>query len=354
LEFFDRQILGSSLLAWLIATFVAIAVWALFLLLKRRYAALAARRADRDAATFNVLPRLIDGTTQIFAWGIALYVGARVLSLPASAARLSSIALLLIVSAQAARWAWIVTEHFIDRQRVRRGSHDAAFISSVAVIRFIARVAIWSLLLLFVLDNIGVDVTALVAGLGIGGMAAALAVQSLLKDLIGALSIALDRPFALGDTISVGSVTGKVERLGLKSTRLRSSSGEQIIVPNATLVRGRIRNLTRMATRRAVLVFSVAYETPLDRVRRVSELAADVVRAQPGVRLDRCHLRDFGTSGFNFEAVFLVDDPRADMPGTQQSIYIALVAALSREGVAFACPTQQIEHQAVPTLSQLS
>jgi small-conductance mechanosensitive channel len=350
LEFLDRQFFGNSVQTWLIATAVALVIWLMLPLLKSRRASLE-WRTDRGAG-LSLLLRLINGTMQVFAWAVALYVAVRLLNLPRAVERASTILVLVTAWIQAGRWALIVFDSFMERQRARRGSVDAAFAGSVAVIRFVALVTIWSLVLLLVLDNLGVDITALVAGLGIGGVAIALAAQAVLKDLLGSLSIALDHPFLLGDSISVGPITGKVEHIGVKSTRLRSASGEEITVSNAELVQARIRNFGRMEERRGVLIFSIAYETPSFAVKRVNGIAKRVIEDQPGVRFDRCHFRDFGVNGFTFEAVFFVIDSQMDaLLIVQQSINLALKDALLREGVAMAQPVQRIVTRAM-TLSQ--
>lgn len=354
MEFLDRKFLDNSILTWSIAAMVAIAVWTMLPALKSRCAALRARQPDRKSALDLVLS-LIDGTTQVFAWAVALYLAERLLNLPRAVERGSTVVVLVVAWIQAGRWALIAFDHSMERQRVRRGPADAVFAGSMAVIRFIALVAIWSLVVLLLLDNLGVDVTALIAGLGIGGVAVALAVQALLKDLLGSLSIALDRPFALGDSITIGPITGKVEHIGVKSTRLRSASGEQITVSNAELVQARIRNFGRMEERRGVMLFSLAYTTPSFLVRRVSAIAKQVIEAQPGVRFDRCHFRDFGASGLNFEAVFFVVDSRMDaLLIVQQSINLALKQALMCEGIDFAYPMLRMESETVRTLSPLS
>jgi small-conductance mechanosensitive channel len=283
---------------------------------------------------------------------VALYLAQRLLQLPQGAERAATVVVLIVAWMQAGRWASILFDHFIERHRARRGAADVAFAGSVAVIRFVALVIIWSLVLLLALDNLGVDVTALIAGLGIGGVAAALAVQSLLKALLGSLAIALDRPFVVGDNITIGQVSGKVEHIGVKSTRLRAASGEQIIMSNAELVQARIRNFGRMEERRGVMVFSVAYETPSARVRRVNEIVANVIDVLPGVRFDRCHFRNFGVDGLTFEAVFFVIDAQMDaLLSIQQVINLALTDAMRREGIAFAYPVQRIERELVPAFS---
>ena len=168
---------------------------------------------------------------------------------------------------------------------------------------FVGRIVLWSVVLLMILDNLGVNITALVASLGIGGIAVALAVQNILGDIFASLSIALDRPFAIGDFIVVGDVLGTVEYIGLKTTRIRSLSGEQIVFSNADLLKSRIRNYKRMTERRVVFGFGVVYQTPHDKLERIPAMVREVIEAQPKTRFDRAHFKEYGDSALAFEAV---------------------------------------------------
>jgi small-conductance mechanosensitive channel len=213
----------------------------------------------------------------------------------------------------------------------------------MTAIGFVARVALWSLVILVGLSNLGVDITGLIAGLGIGGIAVALALQNVLGDLFASLSIVLDKPFVIGDFIVVDQMQGTVEYVGLKTTRLRSISGEQLIVSNADLLRSRIRNLKRMDERRALFTFSVMYQTPAEKLERVSQIARNVIAAQPLVRFERAHFKEFGESALVYECVYFVLSPDyLVFMDTQQRINIALVEALKAEGVEFAYPTRTV------------
>lgn len=213
---------------------------------------------------------------------------------------------------------------------------------------FFGRLALWAAVLLLVLDNLGVQVTTLLAGLGIGGVAVALALQSILGDLFASVSILVDKPFEIGDFIIVGDLMGTVEHIGLKSTRVRSLSGEQIIFGNTDLLGSRIRNFKRMYERRVVFSIGVTYDTPYAKVAAIPGWIRALVEAQPDVRFDRAHLAKFGPSSLDYEVVYFVK--RADYNlymDRQQSIHLALLRRFEEEGVAFAFPTQTLHvHQA--------
>jgi len=218
---------------------------------------------------------------------------------------------------------------------------EAMTAMAAPVLGLMARTALWSLVLLLVLDSFGVNLSTLVAGVGVGGVAVALAVQNILGDIFASLSIALDKPFALGDFIIVDEVLGTVDRIGLKSTRIQSLSGEQIILANADLLKSRIRNFKRMRERRVLFTFAVTYQTAADALAALPGRLRDIIQAQPRTRFDRAHLREFGDSGLIFEVVYYVLDVDYNVyMDTQQAINLALLEALRAQGVGFAHPVR--------------
>jgi small-conductance mechanosensitive channel len=207
----------------------------------------------------------------------------------------------------------------------------------------VINVAIWAMVLMLTLDNLGIDITALVAGLGIGGIAVALAVQNVLGDLFASLSITLDRPFVVGDFLIVGDFMGSVEYIGIKSTRLRSLGGEQIIISNSDLLSSRVRNYGRMLERRVVFVTSVTYETPIEKVEKIPVLIREIVEAQSNTRFDRCHFAKHAAASLDFETVYyvLTGDYNQYMD-IQQAINLRLHRELMTLGIEFAYPTQKL------------
>ncbi len=235
------------------------------------------------------------------------------------------------------------------RMADRLAESDAEAATSMAVLGFIARLVLWALVVILVLDHLGFNVTTLVASLGIGGVAVALAVQSILGDLFASLSITLDKPFVVGDFIIVGDVMGTVEYVGLKTTRIRSLSGEQVVMPNGDLLGSRIRNYKRMQERRIVFAFGVTYDTPAEKLERIPGIVRAVVEAQDDTRFDRAHFKGFGASSLDFEVVYyvLVADYNRYMD-IQQAINLALVRRLNAEGVEFAFPTRTLHIASQP------
>ena len=199
------------------------------------------------------------------------------------------------------------------------------------------------LVALVALDTAGIDITALVAGLGVGGIAVALAVQNILGDLFASLSIVLDKPFVIGDFIIVGDMMGTVEHIGMKTTRVRSLSGEQLVFSNTDLLSSRIRNYKRMQERRALFRFGVTYQTSRDLLARIPEVVREVIEGRDETRFDRAHFAGFGDSSLDFEVVYymLVPDYNAYMD-TQQAVNLELVGRFEEIGIDFAYPTRTV------------
>lgn len=273
---------------------------------------------------------------------VGLYAGASLLALPERTQLFISRAAIAAVLIQCAIWGDHALRAWLAGTRAQQ-SADPDRITSSTAIAFLLRVVLWAVVGLMTLDNLGVNITALVASLGVGGIAVALAVQSILGDLFAKLSIVLDKPFVVGDFIIVDKMLGTVESVGLKTTRVRSLGGEQIVFSNADLLKSRIHNLRRMETRRVVFSLAVAWDTPEPSLRALPGLLEDIVTAQAQVRFDRAHLASLAAPAYTFEVVYFVDsaDYRVFMD-VQQEIYLRIVAMLDAQGVRLALPAQVV------------
>jgi small-conductance mechanosensitive channel len=331
---------GIALLAFLV---VALVRWALV----RRGGGLASRTAT---GIDDFVVRLAARTRLLLVFFPALYLGSLALDLGGAGRNVLRTAAVLALLAQLAIWASDAIDFWVAVRR-RRLEGDAASVTTVAVLNFLGKLVLWSVLLLLALDNLGIDVTALVTGLGVGGIAVALAMQNILGDLFSSLSIVLDKPFAIGDTIGVGDFQGKVETIGLKTTRLRSLSGEQLVFPNGDLLQSRIRNFQRMSERRAVLAFGVALDTPADRLEAIPGRLREIVRGLPDLRFDRAHLRSLTTSAAEVELVYFVESADQNLHmDRQQAVLLALLRFLEESGIALAQPghTVLVQGQSSP------
>lgn len=252
-------------------------------------------------------------------------------------------AMIIVVILQVGIWSSMVLRVATLFYQEQQKEKDPGSITTINIIRFIGRLLIWVVVLLLVLDNIGINITALVAGLGVGGIAVALAVQTILGDLFASLSIALDKPFVVGDFLIIGELLGTVEYVGLKTTRLRSLSGEQLVFSNSDLLNSRIRNYGRMFERRVVFSIGVTYQTPRDKLKKIPEIIKQTIEAQENTRFDRSHFKEYGTYSMNFESVYYVlgADYNQYMD-IQQSINLGIHEQFEQLQIEFAYPTQTL------------
>lgn len=231
------------------------------------------------------------------------------------------------------------------RHRIEEESQENPSIATAMnAVSIIAKVLLWSVLLLTALDNIpGLEINTLIASLGVGSIAVALAVQSILGDLFAALSIAFDKPFEIGDFINVGDYSGTVEHVGIKSTRLRSLTGEQLVLSNSDLLNSRIRNFKRMKRRRSVFNLGVAVDTSYDKLKQIPDILREIITAQPEIEFDRAHFTSFGDYTLNFEVVYFVPTPDYTLfMNTQQAINLEIYRRFEAEGIELPYPTQVI------------
>ena len=253
-----------------------------------------------------------------------------------------TISFLWIVAAtfQVAIWAREIVLGAIEHRTSAESYHGEALTSAMGLIRLLVTFAVFAIALVVVLDNLGVNVTGLVAGLGVGGIAIGLAAQGIFADLFAALAIIFDRPFRRGDTISYDTTSGTVEEIGLKSTRIRSATGEERIISNKNLLDKEIQNITRRDYRRVRFTLGVVQWTPVEQMRRLPEMMMEVVEACDK-KFVRAGFLAFGASSYDFDVEF--DSPEAAFQpffDARHQVGLAIVDRLNREGIALAYPTQ--------------
>jgi small-conductance mechanosensitive channel len=339
----EHAFYGNSLADWVIAGFVAVTVWAGLSLVRR----LIASRYKRYAAAGHPTPvrlifYLLGHTRQFLVLALALYGGQEDLSFPPHVQHLIDNAVLMLFLLQMGLWAGRALKFYLEIQEAERGP-DRVFAGSLDIIKFVAHLLIWSLLILVALENLGVNITALLAGLGVGGVAVALALQNVLGDLFASLSIALDKPFVVGDTLTIDTFTGTVERIGIKTTRLRSDTGEQIVLSNADILKSRVRNFGRAPEQRALATLRVDYSTSGETLQSIPKLLERIVREQANARFERCHLKTITESCLLFELSYFVQNPKLNsLLDLQQSVNFRIVDEFRRLGVTFAYPAQRV------------
>ena len=340
----DYSLLDNPATRWLAAIGVASAAWLFAALFQSVVVRRLAWLAERTSTAID--NSLVDAlaATRLWLWLLpSLYAGSLLLTLPPRSARLLAAAATVSALLQFGLWGGRLVEYWSRQSHRGTGGSDVATTSSMAALRFIGKVLVWAVVLLLALDNIGIDVTAAVAGLGIGGIAVALAVQNVLGDLFASLSIVIDKPFEIGDFVIVDSYMGTVEAIGLKTTRIRSLGGEQLVFSNTDLLTSRLRNYRRMYERRVAFKFGVTYQTPPDLLEAIPPLVKSIVTALETVRFERAHLVAFGDSALEFEVVYWVLDPDYGLYADRhQAINLALLREFASRGVEFAYPTRTL------------
>ncbi len=338
-------ITNNDIQAWLVAFGIAVAVIVLLYaakgLLLRRLAHIAP-----NTVTYldDLAVKVLTATHPVFILLMGVYAGAQGLAMPERSALFLQHLTVTVLLLQAARWGDVGIKGWFHHYRLRRSAEDAASTTSTAALGFVARTALWVVIALMILDNFGVNVTTLVASLGIGGIAVALAMQNILGDLFSSLSIVLDKPFVVGDFIIVDDVLGTVEYVGLKTTRLRSLGGEQIVFSNSDLLKSRIRNYKHMQTRRVLFTIRVPYKVSKAQVLAIPQILREAVEAQEQATFDRAHFKGYGTSSLEFETVYYVKSGDYTVyMDVQQAINVILFERFESEGIPFAYPTQLLK-----------
>lgn len=333
---------GNEIQAWLIALAITVGTFVLLRLVQTVLIVRIERLAQKTSIIWDdIVIGALRKTKLLYLFFVAVYVGSLGLALPPDLRAVDSVVLVVATLLQAGIWASAALRIWL--QKYRESEEDGASRTTMNALSFLGRVALWATILLLILDNLGIDVTALVTGLGIGGIAVALAVQNVLSDLFASLSIVLDKPFVNGDFIVVGDLAGSVEHVGIKTTRVRSLSGEQLVFSNNDLLTSRIRNFGRMNERRVVFSLGVTYQTPAEKLERIPSLIQAAVERQEHVRFDRSHFATYGDFSLNFETVYYVES--ADYTQHMdilQAINLSVFRSFAAEGIEFAYPTQTL------------
>ncbi len=343
-----REFLGNTLQGWITATITVTVLFLIFLFLRwvlvSRLGVLAARTTNQFD---DMLVEMLKETRTWALFLFALFTGGNALYLGRAGPYVSSMDK-LVVLLQMALWAATGVDFWMKGHLMRRtDSHDRASIAMIGAMAIGAKVILWILVLTTALYSVfGINPTSLITTLGVSGIAVALAVQNILGDLLAALAIVFDKPFDVGDTIGVDAITGTVEHIGLKTTRLRSITGEQIIIGNGDVLKSRLRNYRRMRERRVLFVLDVTYDTPTEVLAELPRVIEAIVKAQTPVRFDRSHVASFGESAIKIETVYYVLDPDyKKYMGVQEAVNLDVLRQFTAKNVAFAFPSRTVYHE---------
>lgn len=333
------NILGNSLQTWLQAWLILIGMLVAFQVVKSlllvRFKAWAKKTATEAD---NLIVKLLVSIRFYFYLTLSTWLASQALSLGDKTKQGLQVAVIVAVVLQAVSLVQLAID-FAARKIIKQEKDKAP----INLLKTAAVILVWIIGALVLLGNLGVDVTSLVAGLGIGGVAVALAVQNVLGDLLSSFSIYFDKPFEVGDFIQVGDYRGTVKKIGVKSTRIQSLSGEEIVVPNKDLTSSRISNYKKMKTRRVSLTLGVAYETPLKKLREIPSLVEKIFIDLELARLNRVHLKELGASALNYGIVYTVQSSDyEDYAQVEEELHLGLLEKFELAGISLPYPTQRV------------
>jgi small-conductance mechanosensitive channel len=292
----------------------------------------------------DMVLEVLAGTSRWLILVAALMIGASVLDLGEDWGVRVGHLWFVALAIQLGLWCTRAIAIAVKRYQARhRPDGDGQLSASAALLSWFLRTILWAVILLAVLSNLGVNITAFVASLGVGGVAIALAVQSILGDLFASLAIAVDKPFEVGDYIGTPSGQGTVEYVGLKTTHIRSLSGEQVIISNTELLKQPLKNFKRMHERRIAFRFGITYGTPAEKVESIPDLIRRLVEADETLRFARTHFTAFGDSSLDFEVVYFVRDASYDVyMDAQHRLNLRMLKEFAAAGIEFAFPTRTV------------
>ena len=272
----------------------------------------------------------------------AFYISIKQLTIDSHIERFFNIFIIILLTFFGIQFLLSISIYGLETYWVKK-EKDLAKKQALKGIITVIKIIVWSIVLIILLDNLGIKISALVAGLGIGGIAIALAAQSILGDLFSYFIIFFDRPFEIGDFIIVGDFLGTIEDIGIKTTRLRSLGGEELIFSNTDLVNSRLRNYKRMKKRRVVFKFGVIYQTSLKQLKEIPKIIKDIINQIDGATIDRVHFSSYGDFSLNFEIVYYVDSRDYNIyMDIQQEINFQLKEIFEKQKIEFAYPTQTV------------
>ena len=346
INFLERVFFGNRISDYIIAL-LAVAVSLLFVkVVVRLFIKRLKKFAESTAAKFDDLAvKILEEIALPALYISCFYIGAKTLKLPSGAGSLINALEMIIVAFFAARLLIMAADWGINIFLAKQ-HQDPAAVRSFGGMLWAAKLVIWALAAIILLDNLGYKVSTLIAGLGIGGIAVAIAAQALLKDFFSYFSIVFDRPFKLGDFIIIGDFMGTVEYIGIKTTRIRSLGGEQVIFSNTDLTDSRVRNYRLMEKRRVMFRLGVVYQTPLSQLKEIPKIIENIIKNTKDAAFDRAHFFSYGDFSLIYEVVyFVLNSDYNKYMDIQQEINFAIKEEFEERGIEFAYPTQTLHIQ---------
>ena len=339
------QILGNSTKAYLTSLVIFLVLLLALKLLRGKVFTYLKKKAEKTKSEIDdILIEIFLSIKPPFYFFVALYLALYFLSFPEKFQKILNSLFILVVGYQCARALHVFIDRASKKLIEKKGEKEKIKTeATIKALSTILKIILWIIVLLVILSSWGVNVNSLIAGLGIGGIAVALAVQNILGDIFSAFSLVLDKPFEVGDFIVVGQHCGTVKKIGIKTTRIQTLQGEELVISNKELTETRIQNFGRMKERRIVFNFGVCYETPLEKLKKIPEMVREIIESIEDTRVDRIHFKEFGDFALIFEVVYYVLTPDyLRYMDIQQEINFKLKEKFEKEGIEFAYPTQTI------------
>jgi len=337
----DTIFLGNSLGRWLQASLAFTVTVVLLVILRTVF-----RNKTRHNPNPNLLTTLLSQLMLPAILITAVWIASRFLDISAPVNAFLRISLISLIAIQAGRWADLAVDHWNAQQNAKLPDDDYTRRTSLRGIAIIARVLIWMVVVLVILQSIpNFDIAAIIASLGLGGIAIGLAAQSLVADLLSSLTIHLDKPFGPGDFIKTGNFSGTVEQIGLKTTRLRNLTGEELSISNSELLKAPLQNFSRLEERRVSFTLQIAFNTPAEKLAKIPQLIEDAFQEIENVRFSRAHFQTYAQAGLVYEIVYFVTSPDYEiLVKAQNLINLRIYQNLQNEAIYFSTtPTLPLE-----------
>jgi small-conductance mechanosensitive channel len=336
--FFNNPVSEYLICLGVIITGIIIATILRFIFFKKLKDALAKNDMEID----DILINASEGPVTILLYYLTIYLSLHLLNLPSQVFKGLKIFGVLLVVILIVKFIIAILNYIVESY-LEKKEKDASRKQGMKTILGILKIIIWVIAGAIFLDNLGFKISTLLAGLGIGGIAVALGAQAILGDLFNFFAIFFDKPFEVGDVISIGDFTGTVEHTGIKTTRLRSLNGEQVIFSNTDLTNSRIRNYKRMERRRVILKLGVTYETSSEILKQIPEIIKNIIKNEKQTTFDRAHFSSYGDFSLNFEIVYFVENSDYNVyMDIQQKINLDIKEAFDKKKIEFAYPTQKL------------
>jgi len=343
--FLDYIIFDNSIKNWLSALVILGGVFLILTLIKQIITKRLLSRVKKSKTEIdNFIIPVLNQTRWFSFLALSLYLGILALSIPTEIRKWLVLGNQVILTLQLGFWGTGLISYYVNRSVANKVKEDhGEDATTLDALGLIGKILLWLILSLIILDNLNIEINSLVASLGIGGIAVALALQNILGDLFASISITLDKPFVIGDYVEVDDFAGDVKDIGLKSTRIRSLSGEELIFSNTDLLNSRIRNYKRLEKRRISFSIAVTYGTSVENLKKIPGIVEEIISPLESIQFTRAHFKSMGDYSLNFAVVYYVLDPAYDSYlDAQQIINLELYQRFEREGIEFAYPTQTV------------